>query len=145
VEPYITPETATTPWGCWIWTGAAHERGYGRIRWRGRIRSTHRVAFEVFYKEVPPDDKLVLHTCDEARCINPDHLYLGTQRDNMQDRIARNRVPRSAPQTRAQAEDWIKLHSTQAARANARVEILREWLETDALQARQKQTLDVHS
>ena len=126
----ILNNSAVRPWGCWIWTAASHDRGYGRMRFNGRVCSSHRVSYEVFHGTPPPDNMMVLHHCDEPRCVNPDHLYLGTQRDNMRDRSDRNRVPRAEPKSVEQAKDWISLHEAQKARAENRISLLKLWIGT---------------
>lgn len=79
----VNPET-----GCWEWTGAKTNRGYGSIGVEGYSISTHRLAYEYFKGSL--GDLLCLHTCDNKVCINPDHLYAGTQHDNMRDAGSRN-------------------------------------------------------
>ena len=88
---------------CWEWCAARHERGYGRVRWKGRIRSTHRVAYEIGFGRPPADHELVLHHCDNPPCCNPDHLYIGTHADN-----ARDRGERLPPRTRETLEHMRK-------------------------------------
>ena len=76
--------------GCWIWKGCLTNGGYGRQSFNGKTRLAHRVSYEAFVGEIP--EKLqVLHTCDIKRCINPAHLFLGTQKDNMDDMRAKGR------------------------------------------------------
>lgn len=77
--------------GCWLWTGVIHPRhGYGQIRVDGVIRRVHRVAFAVF-TGTEPGEKLVCHRCDIRNCINPEHLFLGSVRDNSRDMMAKGR------------------------------------------------------
>lgn len=78
--------------GCWEWTGAC-TRGYGAIRVAGRQEKAHRVAYEHLVGRIPAGQS-VLHRCDNRRCINPDHLFLGTALDNMRDREAKGRANR---------------------------------------------------
>jgi hypothetical protein len=77
--------------GCWLWTGARDENGYGIINLRGttynrgRISKVHRFA-AILWLNLPDDSRVVVrHTCDNPHCFNPEHLLLGSQRDNMQD------------------------------------------------------------
>ena len=89
---FIDPET-----GCHKWT-AGLNKGYGQFRHAGKIKRAHRVAWELANGEIPKG-LLVLHKCDVPECVNPDHLFLGTQKENMQDcskkdRVARNNLPK---------------------------------------------------
>jgi hypothetical protein len=88
--------------GCWIWTGKTTNRRYGLIGWRGRSWLVHRVAWVLRHGELAPD-VLVLHRCDRPPCCNPDHLFVGSQRDNVRDCIAKKRfrVPNGAAHYRA--------------------------------------------
>lgn len=73
---------------CWLWLGDTRN-GYGRIWREGRSASTHRLAWELANRREP--DRLVLHACDRKRCVNPDHLVLGFQLDNMADMVRKGR------------------------------------------------------
>jgi hypothetical protein len=82
-------ETAT---GCWEWTGSTDMNGYGRLgEWRGE-KSAHRASY-TFHKGSIPEGRLVLHSCDNRRCINPAHLRLGNHSDNNLDAYKRRRRP----------------------------------------------------
>jgi len=72
--------------GCWLWTGRMAYFGYGvcPLGGRGRRRLAHRVSYELFIGPIT-DGLSVLHKCDVTACVNPDHLFLGTQGDNMRD------------------------------------------------------------
>lgn len=83
---------ADTNGGCWLWSGAVDDRGYGSIKLgpnRGSER-THRVAYAAFNGPIPPS-LVVMHACDVKVCCNPRHLSLGTQAQNVRDGIARGR------------------------------------------------------
>lgn len=79
---------------CIEWWGARFTQGYGAIYRDGKTRKAHRVIYEECFG--PIDDGLfVCHTCDNPPCVNPEHLFLGTPQDNVQDMIrkGRNRTP----------------------------------------------------
>lgn len=75
---------------CWNWIGSIAKNGYGKVRVNGGIQSAHRVAWFITYGEIPAD-MWVLHSCDNPRCVNPGHLWLGTTQDNTADRHRKGR------------------------------------------------------
>jgi len=78
--------------GCHIWTGGTNKRGYGVISLGGQLAGmAHRAAWEVRNGAIP-DGMHVLHRCDTPSCVNPDHLFLGTNRDNINDKVAKGRA-----------------------------------------------------
>lgn len=85
-EMFIMPEPMS---GCWLWTGALIGGGYGAFftdhQWKA-----HRFSYQIHKGDIP-DHLMVRHTCDQASCVNPDHLFLGTHQDNMDDKVRRNR------------------------------------------------------
>ena len=76
--------------GCLIWTGAAKPSGYGNINIEGRTESTHRASWMAFKGSIPPG-MIVCHHCDTPACVNPDHLFLGSHKDNAADMDAKGR------------------------------------------------------
>lgn len=76
---------------CWIWHGQRHQLGYGIVRHQsGRREAAHRIAFR-FYRGEIPRGLLVCHKCDTPSCVNPEHLFLGSQKDNLLDMIKKGR------------------------------------------------------
>lgn len=76
--------------GCWEWTRTKIRTGYGRLRADGKRMLAHRYSY-VRANGPIPDGLCVLHRCDNPSCVNPDHLFLGTQQDNMRDRDRKGR------------------------------------------------------
>ena len=72
--------------------------GYGQCRDRQKMRKAHQIAYEHIHKKIPTG-MLVLHSCDNRTCINPRHLSLGTNDDNMADMVKRGRAPREKQHT----------------------------------------------
>ena len=77
---------------CWDWIGCI-SAGYGQFRFNMNRERAHRAAWILNYGEIPKD-KQVLHTCDNRKCSNPEHLYLGTSADNNRDILERLRCIR---------------------------------------------------
>ena len=93
---------------CWIWSGAKNQNGYGNILYNGRNKLAHRVAYELIFGKIL-DDKFCLHSCDNPACVNPDHLRLGTQFDNVQDMHAKNRALKGYRGKSIRKKEWIKI------------------------------------
>lgn len=78
---------------CWLWTGKTQSDGYGEI-WdpeRQKLTTVHRLSYKMFVGEIPKG-MFVCHTCDVRHCVNPKHLWLGTNRDNIIDAAKKGRI-----------------------------------------------------
>lgn len=80
---------------CWLWTGEKNRFGYGRfIVWHDGTRTrilAHRLALHLIGEDLAPE-AVVMHTCDNPPCVNPRHLSIGTQADNIRDCVAKGRA-----------------------------------------------------
>ena len=76
--------------GCMEFVGSTDDHGYGCLRFKGPVVKAHRVSYILLVGDIPPDMN-VLHSCDNPPCINPEHLFLGTDADNSQDMINKGR------------------------------------------------------
>jgi len=88
---------------CWLWTGARFSNGYEAFRLRGKQRRAHIVIFE--WTNGSTSDLRVCHTCDVKHCVNPEHLFLGTQSDNIRDMFSKGRQR----ERRGEISNWAKL------------------------------------
>ena len=79
--------------GCWVWMGTTTVRGYGQIEHKTKKLYAHRASYEAFVGEIP-QGMYVCHTCDNVSCVNPNHLFLGTQKQNLQDMARKGRSTR---------------------------------------------------
>lgn len=75
---------------CWGWKAALHKGGYGLFGYNGKMHLAHRASWEIHFGPIPKG-MFVLHKCDNPICTNPNHLFLGTQLDNMRDMFAKGR------------------------------------------------------
>lgn len=76
--------------GCWEWQGYKNEDGYGRASYGGKLELAHRMTYTMFKGNIPKG-MCILHKCDNPGCCNPEHLFVGTRSDNMQDMLAKGR------------------------------------------------------
>jgi hypothetical protein len=75
---------------CWQWLGAKAGDGYGSFRFRGFWSRAHRLSYSLYVGSIP-EGLSVLHRCDNPMCVNPSHLFVGSQKDNVQDTESKHR------------------------------------------------------
>ena len=91
--------------GCQLWTGAVDSSGYGHIGVaKGVIRKAHRISYELAHGPIPPG-LVICHKCDVPSCINPGHLFVGTDADNKADSMQKNRIAYGVRNGRAKLDD----------------------------------------
>ena len=77
---------------CWIWNaGSRSKTGYGAFKIGGKVVDSHRISYILHYGEIPKG-VYVCHKCDNRRCVNPEHLFLGSPKDNWQDGFDKGRI-----------------------------------------------------
>lgn len=91
-KEYIEIKSIPEPMsGCWLWLGFCQENGYGQLHARSLgERTAHRASY-VLHRGDIPKGSLICHKCDTPSCVNPDHLFIGTAKSNMEDMSNKNR------------------------------------------------------
>ena len=100
---------------CLIWQGQKDKRGYGFLRLEGHLQRAHRIAFELRHGPITAG-MVILHTCDNPSCVNPDHLSMGTQLANVRDMLSKGRANKATGARNAKT----KLTQEQVAAARAK-------------------------
>jgi hypothetical protein len=89
-EPFEDCYRVSKKTGCWLWERAVKGEGYGHKWYDGKLQSAHRISWQIHRGPIP-DGLWVLHRCDVMLCVNPDHLFLGTHQDNVDDKHRKGR------------------------------------------------------
>lgn len=82
--------------GCWEWQGTVHPTGYGQASYKNKTYRAHRLSYALFVGDIPAGI-VVCHRCDNRKCVNPDHLFLGTDKDNYEDSVRKGRRAKVDP------------------------------------------------
>lgn len=137
--PTVRPELGP----CWLWTAGGGSSGYGAIS-RGARRSgmapAHLVSWELSYGPLEPG-KHPCHKCDVRRCVRPEHLFSGTQQENIQDAYAKGRC---GPQVTSARSRWIGSRNPTAILTPADVKAIREQAATGGRGTRARLAKEFH-
>ena len=111
-----------TPSGCWEWIASTDRDGYGNFNYptsTSTIKRAHRASYDYFYGGIP-EGMQVLHKCDNPPCVNPTHLYLGSNQQNVNDREDRNRNHKKNKTHCPQGHPFDTTHNTSMGRGKLR-------------------------
>lgn len=100
---------------CWLWTGFISKTGYSKFQFKGEVMRVHRFSWFFFNGSIP-DGLYVCHKCDIRNCVSPDHLFLGTAKQNSEDMVSKGRVSRKPkgiinPMAKLSKDDVLKIRS----------------------------------
>ena len=121
---YVNKDTES---GCWEWIGAIERNGYGRFKLNGKMILAHRLSYEL-HKGPIPSGMCCLHSCDNRRCVKPDHLSIGTHKENIQDKIDKNRQAKGSMHGKSKLnEDQVLLIKKRISSGERNIDIAKEY------------------
>lgn len=77
---------------CWEWTASGRGNGYGAIKYKGKVIDAHRLSYILHFGDIKDSQIFVCHKCDNRKCVNPNHLFIGSHSDNMKDAYKKGRL-----------------------------------------------------
>lgn len=92
---------------CWIWTGAKSSSGYGHLNINKKTIKAHRYSYEMFFGKIE-HDKIIMHKCDTPLCVNPEHLSVGTKKENSADMATKKRAYNQKKKTCPKGHKYTK-------------------------------------
>jgi hypothetical protein len=109
--------------GCWIWTGARTDKGYGSFWINKKAAGAHRISWEFAFGKIP-NNLNVLHRCDVRSCVNPEHLFLGTNYENSMDMVSKGRQTKGKngelnPHSKLTSSQVIQIRTDNSSHADA--------------------------
>lgn len=118
----------STPNGCWEWQGKRSQSGYGRIMYGNKETSVHRVVWELVNGPIA-DGVVICHQCDNPSCCNPDHLFEGTQQDNLLNMRSKQRHAFGSRhgQTKLTESDVVEIRRRHSAGEVSQQELAQEY------------------
>ena len=111
VKRYTVVDPVT---GCWVWMANRGLKGYGYTCDNGKTRTAHRTSYDTFVGPIP-EGMHVLHRCDNPPCVNPEHLFLGSNTDNNNDKVAKGRARGAMGERNTKAKlTWAQVEAIRA-------------------------------
>ena len=110
------------PNGCWEWQRKISPFGYGQFSISaGEVWQAHRLAYKLYIREIPKN-KCVLHKCDNRKCVNPKHLWIGTQADNVRDMMLKGRSIKADSEDNGGAKlNWQEIYEIRRLRKEKKI------------------------
>lgn len=114
--------------GCLVWRGAKNSSGYGVFRKKGKNFYAHRAAWECRNGAIP-EGRVVCHCCDNPACCNPEHMFIGSQRENLSDMVQKGRSAKGVGHSQAKLTDEqvVKIRERFAAGGATHAEVARDF------------------